>query len=291
MVAESAWPATGVLLGFAFAFGLVVGSFLNVAIHRLPRGESVVRPRSRCPRCATPIAARDNVPVLSFLWLRARCRHCGEPISWRYPALELATGVLFAALAWRHGPTPDAAAWMLFAAALLAAAAIDFEHQIIPDEISLGGLVAGLAVVPGLAWLEGGSPARALGGSALGALVGGGALWAVGFAHARLSVAFGRRFDHWPGEGEPPPTPGSLDYWTWFPGLGFGDVKLLAMVGAWVGVVGVIQTILAAAAAGLLLGLAFFAVRRRLDAPFGFAPAIAVGTLLVVLFPGAWLRP
>ena len=281
---------SGLLLGFAGAFGLVVGSFLNVVIYRVPRGESVVRPGSRCPRCATPIAAWDNVPVLSYLWLRGRCRHCGAAISWRYPAFELATGALFAAIAWRHGPTLEALLWMGFAAALLAAAAIDFEHQIIPDEISLGGLAAGLVLLPGLAWLEGGSPVAAFGESLLGALLGGGSLWAVGFAHARVSTALGRRFEHWPGEGEALPRPRSLDYWTWFPGLGFGDVKLLAMIGAWLGVLGVVQTILAAALAGLVLGLAWLGVRRRFDAPFGFAPAIALGALLVVLFPGTWLR-
>jgi leader peptidase (prepilin peptidase)/N-methyltransferase len=273
---------------FAFLFGLAVGSFLNVVVHRLPRGESIVRPRSRCPHCGAPISARDNVPLLSWLWLRGRCRHCGGPISLRYPAFELTTGALFAAIGWRYGPSVEALLWMGFAAALLAAAAIDFEHQIIPDEISLGGLAAGLVLVPVLEWLAGASYLAALGESALGALLGGGALWAVGFAHARVSVALGRRFDHWPGEGEAPPRATSLDYWTWFPGMGFGDVKLLAMIGAWVGPVGVVQTILAAAVAGLALGLAWVAVRRRFDAPFGFAPAIAVGALLVVLFPGPW---
>ena len=222
----------GLLLAFACALGLVVGSFLNVVIHRLPRGESVAWPGSRCPACGTPIGARDNLPVLSFLLLRGRCRHCAAPISWRYPAFELLTGALFAAIAWRYGPTLEALLWMGFAAALLAAAAIDFEHQIIPDEISLGGLAAGLLLLPGLAWLEGGAWLGVLRGAALGALLGGGALWAVGFAHARVSAAFGRRFEHWPGEGEEVPRFPSLDYFTWFPGLGFGDVKLLAMIGA-----------------------------------------------------------
>lgn len=279
----------GLLIGIALAFGLVVGSFLNVVVHRLPRGESIVAPRSRCPRCMTPIAARDNVPVLSFLWLRGRCRHCGVLISWRYPAFELATGLVFAALAWRYGASLEALFWMVFAAALLAVAAIDFEHQIVPDEISLGGLAVGLVAWPALAWLAGGPPVQALGMAALGAAIGGGVLWIVGFAHARLSTALGREFAHWPGEGEALPRPGSLDWWTWFPGLGFGDVKLLAMIGAWVGPIGVVQAILASAVAGLVLGLGFMAVRGRADVPFGFAPAIAVGTLAVVLFPGAWL--
>jgi leader peptidase (prepilin peptidase)/N-methyltransferase len=279
----------GLWLGFAFALGLVVGSFLNVVVHRVPLGESIVHPRSRCPRCATPIAARDNLPVLSFLWLRGRCRHCGASISWRYPLFELATGALFAAVAWRYGASLEAILLMGFCAALLAVAAIDFEHQIIPDEISLGGLAAGLVLLPALTWLAGGSPWRALAAGAAGAAIGGGVLWIVGFGHARVSAALGREFDHWPGEGEALPRPFTLDWWTWFPGLGFGDVKLLAMIGAWVGAVGVVQTILAAAVAGLLLGLGFFAVRRRFDAPFGFAPAIAVGALLVVLFPGSWL--
>jgi leader peptidase (prepilin peptidase)/N-methyltransferase len=176
----------GFLLGFALAFGLVVGSFLNVVVHRVPLGESIVRPRSRCPGCGAAIAARDNVPVLSFLWLRGRCRHCEMSISWRYPAFELATGVVFAAIAWRYGASLETLFWMAFAAALLAVAAIDFEHQIIPDEISLGGLAAGLVAWPALAWLAGGPALQALGMSALGAAIGGGALWLVGFGHARL---------------------------------------------------------------------------------------------------------
>jgi leader peptidase (prepilin peptidase) / N-methyltransferase len=280
---------SGVLLAFAAAFGLVVGSFLNVVIHRVPRGESIVWPGSRCPRCGTPLAAKDNVPVLSFLFLRGRCRYCAAPISWRYPLFELATGALFAAFAWRYGATPDALVFMAYGAALLAAAAIDFEHQIIPDEISLGGLAAGLVLVPALAWLHGGSLLAALGESALGAAVGGGALWTIGFAHARFSASVGRTFDHWPGEGEALPRPGSLDYWTWFPGLGFGDVKLLAMIGAFVGPVGAVQAALAAAALGLLLGAGWLAVNRRFDVPFGFAPALAAGGVLAALFPGPWL--
>lgn len=276
----------GFVGGAAFAFGLVVGSFLNVVAHRLPEGESVVWPGSRCPACRQAIAPWDNVPVLSFLWLRGRCRSCGVQISWRYPAFELLTGLVFAAIALRYGLTLATPVWLLFAAILLATAAIDFDHQIIPDELSLGGLAVGLVAMPLLAVAGGGAAWPALHGAALGAFLGGGSLWLIGFAHARISVAMGRTFEHWPGEGEALPAPSSLDYWVWFPGLGFGDVKLLAMIGAFVGVVGVVKTILAASLVGLTMGLVFMAIWRRADAPFGFAPAIAVGALLVVLFPG-----
>jgi leader peptidase (prepilin peptidase)/N-methyltransferase len=272
-------------LALAFVLGLVIGSFLNVVIHRVPRGESVVRPRSRCPSCGAAITALDNVPVFSWLWLRGRCRHCRTRISWRYPAFELLTGLLFAAVAWRHGLSPMTLPAWTFAALLLAAAAIDFEHRIIPDAISLGGLGAGLVMMPAAGALEGEPVLLALREAVLGALLGGGLLWSVGFAHARVCVALGRRFEHWPGEGEDPPRPGSLDWWTWFPGLGFGDVKLLAMIGAFVGPVGVVYTILAASLAGLVFGLVFAVLTRSLAAPFGFAPAIAVGALLVALFP------
>ena len=273
------------LVPVSFVLGLMVGSFLNVVIHRVPRGESLVWPGSHCPACGAPVAPYDNLPLLSWLLLRGRCRSCHAPISSRYPAFELLTGLVFAAIAWRHGLAPMTPVWMALAAALIAAAAIDFDHHIIPDGISVGGLLAGLAVVPAVRVAEGVALGPALGTSLLGALLGGGLLWTVGFAHARLSVALGRSFEHWPGEGEALPRPTTLDYWVWFPGLGFGDVKLLAMIGVFVGPLGVAQVILAAALAGLALGLGWMAVNRRVGAPFGFAPAIAAGTLLVLLFP------
>jgi leader peptidase (prepilin peptidase)/N-methyltransferase len=280
-----------VWVGVAFTFGLVVGSFLNVVIHRLPRDESIVHPSSHCPRCQTPVRWYDNLPLLSYLWLRGRCRGCGAPISLRYPLVELLTALLFAAVALRFGPVPMAVVGCAFAAALVATAAIDFDHQIIPDEISLGGLAVALVAVPAATWLAGAPLGAAIARSALGALVGGGALWIVGFLHARVSVTLGRRFAHWPGEGEALPRPGSLDYWTWFPGVGFGDVKLLAMIGAVLGPLGVLEAIVLASLAGLSFGLLFALARRTFDAPFGFAPAIAIGALLTLLAPDsfAWL--
>jgi leader peptidase (prepilin peptidase)/N-methyltransferase len=272
-------------LAAAFVFGLMIGSFLNVVIHRLPHGESIVSPPSHCPGCRTPIAPWDNIPLLSFAILGGQCRHCDARIAWRYPAVELLTGCVFVALAYRFGITPWTPIWMLFSAALIAAAMIDIDHQIIPDEISLGGLLAGLAIVPFALVQVGASPFDAIRHAALGALVGSGSLWLVGFAHARISVASGRHFEHWPGEGEEVPEPRSLDYWTWFPGLGFGDVKLLAMIGAFLGPFGVLLSIALASLAGLAIGLGWALATRSFTSPFGFAPAIAAGALIALFTP------
>jgi leader peptidase (prepilin peptidase)/N-methyltransferase len=275
----------------AFVLGLMVGSFLNVVIHRLPRGESVVHPRSRCPHCGHAITSLENVPVLSYLVLRGRCRGCGVRISARYPALELATGLVFLAVVLRHGASPMSLVLFVFAALLIAASAIDFEHRIIPDAISVGGLLAGLVLAPGAAVLGGANAGDALLESASGAALGFGLLWTVGFAHARVSALLGRTFPHWPGEGEAFPRATSLDYWTWFPGMGFGDVKLMAMIGAFIGPIGVIESLVFASLGGLVLGLAWMLVRRDWNAPFGFGPALAVGALLVVLSPWRFAFP
>jgi leader peptidase (prepilin peptidase)/N-methyltransferase len=277
--------------GVALTLGLIVGSFLNVVIHRLPRDESIAHPPSHCPQCQTPVRWYDNFPLLSYLWLRGRCRGCRARISPRYPAIELVTGLLFAAVALRFGPTPMAIVGCAFAAALVATAAIDFDHQIIPDEISVGGLAVALVAVPFVDWLAGDAFGAALARSLAGAALGGGLLWIVGFGHARVSSALGREFEHWPGDGEAPPRFGSLDYWTWFPGVGFGDVKLLAMIGAVLGPFGVLETIVLASLVGLAVGLLVTLSRRAWNTPFGFGPAIAVGALLALLAPDplAWL--
>jgi leader peptidase (prepilin peptidase)/N-methyltransferase len=273
------------LASVGFVFGLVIGSFLNVVIHRLPAGESIVSPRSRCPRCRVEIAARDNVPLLSYLALRGRCRHCGAAISVRYPLVELACGCLFAAVLWRFGATWLALAFLFFVAGLLVAALVDFDHQIIPDSISLGGVAFGLAVVPAARALAGQSWMDAFTTSLLGGVLGGALLWSVAFFHARLSVALGRRYEHWPGEGEELPGPTSADYYLWFPGMGLGDIKLLAMVGVFLGPWGVLLTILFASLLGLLLGVGFAIATRSFSTPFGFGPAIALGALATLLVP------
>lgn len=284
-VPDSVW------VGFALAFGLCIGSFLNVVIQRLPLDQSIAQPSSHCPRCETPLRWFDNVPLVSYLWLRGSCRACGARISLRYPLIELVTGLLFAGVALRFGAAPMTLVGCAFAAALVATAAIDFDHQIIPDELSLGGLAVAVVAVPATAWLEGEALGAAVVRSLTGALIGGGTLWAVGFLHARVSAAFGRRFEHWPGEGEELPRFASLDYWTWFPGVGFGDVKLLAMIGAVLGPAGVLETIVLASLFGLAVGALVTLSQRSWNTPFGFAPAIAVGALCALLAPDplAWL--
>ena len=281
--------APGAVMPIALAFGLLVGSFLNVVIHRLPLGMSVVFPASHCPGCESKIKPWDNIPVLSYLWLRGRCRNCGSVISLRYPAIELITGLLFLAVAWRFGATWWTTIHCLFVASLVAAAMIDFDHQIIPDSISLGGLAVALLVVPAANVFYGMPYVEALIRSAAGAMVGAGALWLVAFIHARISLALGREFDHWPGEGESLPRPGEADYWLWFPGMGLGDVKLLGMIGAVVGAVGVLDTILASSVIGLVLGGGQALARGALGEPFGFAPSIALGAIASLFLPHLWI--
>ncbi|MHA7838459.1 MAG: prepilin peptidase, partial [bacterium] len=269
--------------------GLLIGSFLNVVIHRLPLGLSIAFPPSHCPSCDARIAPWDNVPLISYLLLRGRCRHCDARIGLRYPAVEGVTALVFAAIAARFGVSPWTAVYCAFAAALIAAALIDQDHQIIPDSISLGGLAVALVVVPVVGLLEGQDALTAFVRSVSGALTGAGVLWAVAFLHARISVALGREFDHWPGEGEPLPRPAEADYWLWFPGLGLGDVKLLAMIGAVLGPIGVLDTILTSSLVGLCLGGAQALARGALGRPFGFAPAIAVGAIASLFLPRLWL--
>ena len=280
LVNQPIWLGTVGLL-----FGLAIGSFLNVVIYRLPHGESIVYPPSHCPSCQTNIKPWDNIPIVSYLWLRAACRHCGQRISLRYPSVELLTGIVFALIALRFGFTFGTLIFSVFSAGLIVAGLVDIDHQIIPDEISLGGLALGLVAMPSWMVYSGASVASALQYSLVGALIGGGMLWIVGFAHARVCVAVGRKFEHWPGEGEENPRPSDPDYWMWFPGMGFGDIKLLAMIGAFLGPVGVVTTVLLASVLGLVLGVGWAVVSRSWNSPFGFGPAIAGAALLSLFLP------
>ena len=230
-------------------FGLIVGSFLNVVVHRLPRGESLVSPRSRCPSCGAPIAAWDNVPVLSWLILRGRCRACRAPIGVRYPAIELADGVLWA-LVFRFAPSwGDLASGALLASACLALMAIDYDHQILPDVITLPGIAAGLAL--SFASVQR-TPLSALVGAAAGA----GGLFLVAFTYEKIA---GQE------------------------GMGLGDVKMLGMIGAFLGPAGVLVTILAASVSGSVVGVVLILTKGgdgKTRLPFGVF--LAIGAI------GAW---
>lgn len=233
----------------AFVFGTVVGSFLNVCIARIPAGKSVVYPPSACPQCGARIRPWDNVPLLSFLWLRGRCRDCGTPISWRYPLVEVLTGALFATNLWMFGLTPWAAVACAFTAALVVISFIDLDHQIIPDVISLPGVVVGLVLaVPG--W------GPSLVERILGMLLGGGLLWAVAVLY------------EWARNRE---------------GMGGGDIKLLAMIGAFLGWRGVLVTLLVGSLLGASVGGLRIALRRaEAGVPIPFGPFLAVGAIVAL---------
>ena len=237
---------------FAFLFGAVVGSFLNVCIHRLPRGQSIVTPRSRCPACGTPIRAVDNIPLLSFTLLRGRCHACGNPISWRYPMVEALTGFLFAETVGQFGVTLQAVFLLVFLCGLVVVSFIDLDHQIIPNAITLPGIPLGL-----LAGLLLGDPP--LLERVLGTLVGAGFLYLVLFYAGAL---YGQD------------------------AMGEGDLNLIALVGAFLGWKAVALTILLGCLSGSAVGLALIAARRlgrRQHIPFG--PFLSLGAV-VALFWG-----
>lgn len=239
----------------AFLFGLVWGSFGNVLIHRLPRRESVVFPGSHCPACGTPLKWFHNVPVLSFLLLRGRCAFCKAPISPRYPLVESAAGLLFAASALTWGPTPAAAAGAAFSFLLLVLGLIDLEHQILPDRLTYPGIALGLGASFFVPWSSPlSSLAAALVGAALPALLIG------------VYALFG------------------------IEAMGWGDVKLLAMVGAFLGWKGLLLTLLLGAFLGTVVGGAYlYATGRDRRTPLPFGTFLAAAALVSLFFgPAAW---
>ena len=243
--------ANWLLAAFCAVFGLLIGSFLNVVIWRVPRGESVVRPPSACPRCAQQIRPRDNVPVLSWLLLRGRCRDCAEPISARYPLVELASGALFAAMAWRFGFSLLLLAFLYLAAVGLALALIDFDTKRLPNVLTLPSYpVAALLLTT--AALASGQPK-----SLLYMACGGAAMFA-------------------------------FYYLLWFlGGMGYGDVKLAGVLGGYLGYLGLADWIIGTFA-GFLVGgvvsvllLARGKAGRKSRIPHG--PFMLIGALVAVL--------
>jgi leader peptidase (prepilin peptidase)/N-methyltransferase len=235
-----------------FLAGLAVGSFLNVCIYRMPRKISIVLPSSHCPSCKNPIRPADNIPVLSFLVLKGRCRNCGARIEWRYPVVELVSGFLFLLSYLRFGFSSGLFFYYAFSCALVVITFIDLEHRIIPDRISIPFLLIGLvgSVFPALrAPTLGGSVDAAsyshFFSSLLGIIVGGGSLTLVGYVYFKA---------------------------TGVEGMGGGDVKLTAMIGAFLGWKAVLAVIFLASLGGSALGIVLmlvFRMSRRTPIPFG----------------------
>jgi leader peptidase (prepilin peptidase) / N-methyltransferase len=238
----------------AALFGLLIGSFLNVCIHRWPRDLSAVRPRSACPECEQPIAWYDNIPLVSYLLLRARCRHCGIRISWRYPVVELLTAVC-AAYFIHHGGIK----YCVFAAIMIGLIFSDLETLLLPDELTLGGLAIGLGfalfipvpdsmfqLIANLSGFEARGRGAMFGEAVLGAVVPAGAIWLGGWLFEKLRHK---------------------------EGLGFGDVKMLAMIGAFLGIRGALFAVILGSVAGSIIGIAYIKLTGK-DAstyplPFG----------------------
>jgi leader peptidase (prepilin peptidase)/N-methyltransferase len=233
--------------------GLAVGSFLNVCIHRLPRRQSLVRPPSRCPDCGYQLRWIDNIPVVSYLLLGGRCRKCRRRISIRYPIVELVTMALFLAHYWVFDWTPLLAVRLVFACAMVVLFAIDLEHQILPDAVTLPGIVAGLAcgvfLPPGIV------------AALLGALAGGGVLFLIAEGWSRL-----RHVE----------------------AMGFGDVKMLAMIGAFLGLkLAILTFVLSSFLGGIVGGLLILSGRGSMASRVPFGTFLAVAALVASLWGDA----
>jgi leader peptidase (prepilin peptidase)/N-methyltransferase len=235
-------PPPAFALAAAATFGAIAGSFLNVCIYRLPLGKSIVWPASACPHCARELSWYENIPVVSYLALLARCRTCGGRISVRYPFVEALTAAMFALAWWYYGPGPLLASRLVFGCALLVLFAIDLEHHLLPNAITLPGIVIGFVfsffTEPG--WLS----------SLIGILVGGGVLWLIAETYYRI------RHEE---------------------GLGMGDVKMLAMVGAFLGWQLTLLTLMLASFSGTIIGLLLIITKRG-----GMKYALPFGTFLAL---------
>jgi leader peptidase (prepilin peptidase) / N-methyltransferase len=244
----------------AFVVGIVgalVGSFLNVCIWRIPREESIVFPSSHCPGCSHPIRFYDNIPVVSYLLLRGRCRDCGAPITLRYPLVEILTAVLALLLFWKYGFSLQLLCAFLFTAALIVITFIDIDYQIIPDVISLPGIplcfLAAVFIMK-VPFLE----------SLIGVLVGGGILYMIAVGY---------------------------EWMTKREGMGGGDIKLLAMLGAFFGWKSLLFIVLCSSLAGAVVGITVMVIKgqdMKYAVPFG--PFLALGAVAYFFFGDAFLR-
>jgi leader peptidase (prepilin peptidase) / N-methyltransferase len=257
---------------FVFLFGLIIGSFVNVCIVRIPSGKSIVLPASACPKCGLAIRPYDNIPVVSYLLLRGKCRGCKTKISWMYPAVELLTGLLFLGCFCAFGISVETAKWAAFSAIMVVLVFTDLRERILPDVVNFTGLAIGLIFslfskpTDGTAlWIANHlfdypppAPVLSLVDAILGAAVGSGLLWLVSEAYFKVR---GRE------------------------GMGLGDVKMMLMAGAFLGAKRTLLTILAGSLLGSVLGLAVILARRKdaeYELPFG--TFLGAGALLVVFF-------
>jgi leader peptidase (prepilin peptidase)/N-methyltransferase len=261
------------IFGIVLLFGLIVGSFLNVCIARIPLESSIISPPSHCPRCNTPIRWYDNIPLVSFAVLRGRCRTCGQRISWRYPLVELLNGLLFLWAIVEFGFTGEAILVMALCSTLVVITFIDLDHQIIPDVITYPGMVIGLGVAPffmstlavplsfglGTVLPPMGQYGTAFLNAFIGLVLGGAPLYLIGLLWEKL-----RKVE----------------------AMGGGDVKYMSMVGSFLGWKGAFLTIMLGAVSGSIVGVALILLKKhRADNVIPFGPFLAFGTLLT-LFRG-----
>lgn len=266
------WQIESVIPGVVFLFGLAIGSFLNVCIRRIPAGHSITLPASRCPKCQTPIKPYDNIPVVSWLVLRGKCRACHAPISALYPAVELLTGLLFLACYAAFGLTAEALKWAVFSALIVVLVFTDLRERLLPNEVNYAGFALGLVLslftkpVDGTAlWLANKifdfpppAPALSFADALLGAAFGSVMLWTVAEGYFRLR---GRE------------------------GMGFGDVKMMLMAGAFLGLKRTVLTILVGALLGSVIGLLVIVIGKKgRDYELPFGTFLGAGALLVIFF-------
>ncbi len=235
--------------------GGIIGSFLNVCIYRLPRSRSIVAPPSSCPACEKPIKFYDNIPLVSYLLLRGKCRHCGSHISMRYPVVESVTALLFFMLYTKYDLSFEFAVYLFFVSLLVVISFIDLDFKIIPDVLSIGGLVAGFLLAfarPSFGCLD----------AIYGIVLGGGILFLIAFGYRVLAKR---------------------------EGMGGGDIKLLAMIGAFCGVKGVIFSLMTGSMIGTMVGIPLMLIKgenTKYAVPFG--PFLSVGALIFI-FVGDYL--
>ncbi len=271
------WHSRVVIVAGVFLLGLIIGSFLNVCILRIPRAESVVLPASHCTACNSEIKPYDNIPVLSWLILGGRCRKCKTRISALYPSVELASGLLFVACYLTFGISAEGLKWAVFAALMVVLTVTDFRERILPDKVNFVGLGLGLLLslftrpIDGTAlWLSGHlfafpppPPVISFMDSLIGAVGASGLLWLVAEGYFR---ARGRE------------------------GMGLGDVKMMAMAGAFLGLQRALLTILLGSLLGSVIGMAVIALwRKGRDFELPFGTFLGAGALLVVFFGSATL--